>query len=78
MARTRTADATEGWLIVDTRTLAIAAGLSESQIRRYVKRGTIAAIRIRTGRTGRPSMWFDLDISVSALAKRADVRESDQ
>jgi hypothetical protein len=64
-------------VIVDTETLARAAGLSPSMVRRYAKRGTITPIRARTGRNGRPTYWFDLDTSVTALAKRATMHESD-
>lgn len=64
-------------MIVETVTLAYAAGLSPSMVRRYAKRGTIVIVRVRTGRNGRPSYWFDLDTSVAVLAKRATMHESD-
>lgn len=66
-------------MIVDTHTLAAAVKLSPSMIRRYAKRGTITPLPIRTGRNGRPTMWFDLDTSIKALLDlRSPMHESDQ
>ena len=65
-------------MIVDTATLAAAVKLSPSMIRRYAKRGTIHSFVIHTKRTGRPTMWFDLDTSIAALLDmRTSMHESD-
>jgi hypothetical protein len=47
---------------VDTATLAAHLGITTGDVRLRVHRGTLAPIgRWRTGRRGRPTMWFDLD-----------------
>ena len=64
-------------MIVDTETLARAAGLSVRQIQRLAAAGTITSVGIRTGRLGRPTRWFDLNTSITALANRPRVSLTD-
>lgn len=60
-------------MIVDTATLATAAGYSPRHICRLAEQGVITAVgRPRTGRRGRPSMWFDLDAAMRVLDKRSN------
>lgn len=60
---------------VDTATLAAHLGRSPAAVRALVRRNVITPIgRWRTGRTGRPTMWFDLDQvdTQIAAARRLD------
>lgn len=59
-------------MIVDTATLAATVGLSVRQVQRLARQGVIQPLeQFRTGVSGRPSMWFDLDTSVAQLDARA-------
>lgn len=57
--------------IVDTATLAVAAGMTARHIRRLAKDGTLHAlpISIAVG-PGRPTLLFDLDASMAVLDNR--------
>lgn len=57
-------------MIVDTATIAKAAGLTTRHIQRLAKNGTITPIELRTGVNGRPTMWFDLDTTMTQLDAR--------
>lgn len=57
-------------MIVDTATLAAALGITPKSVRAAVKAERITCVgKPRTGKTGRPTMWFDLDTSMAAFAK---------
>lgn len=64
-------------MIVDTATLAMAVRLSPRHICRLAKSGLLEPIPLRTGRKGRPSLWFDLDASVALLDKRRGMSLTD-
>lgn len=57
-------------MIVDTRTLAIAAGLTARHVRRLAADGVIHPLDLHTGLPGRPPLWFDLDTSMEILDRR--------
>lgn len=57
--------------IVDTRTLAVAAGLTARHVRRLAADGTLPTLQIYiTNGPGRPSLLFDLDTCMEILDSR--------
>jgi hypothetical protein len=64
-------------MIVDTATLAHAAGMTPGMVRLAVLRGTIRPLgRLHAGQRGRPGMWFDLDTALDALTGVLDHGDS--
>ena len=62
-------------MIVDTATLAVALGVTDSYVRKLVHEGRIQPVerkrREGTNGRGQPTMWFDLDAVVSLLDRRS-------
>jgi hypothetical protein len=57
-------------VIVDTRTLAVAAKVTARHIRRLAAEGILSPLEAHTGLPGRPTLWFDLDASMAVLDTR--------
>jgi predicted ArsR family transcriptional regulator len=55
--------------LVDTATLATAAGTTPDAIRGHLRRGTISVAARRRRDRGRPELLFDLDDAVAKLAQ---------
>jgi hypothetical protein len=64
-------------MVVDTDTLAVHLGVTSREVRRRVAAGLLVRLgRWRTGMTGRPRMWFDLDNLRGQLDNPAITAES--
>ncbi|HEU5304391.1 MAG TPA: hypothetical protein VFU40_07085 [Gemmatimonadales bacterium] len=58
--------------LVQTTTLAHAAGVSQQRISRLTQAGILTAYRPHLGLNGRPACWYDLDTAMAALAEHAN------